>query len=113
VRKIPPPIIPPLVAILLLAACDVPSQWEKPGIERAALDSDTLHCRHVGTQQALRTYSDLLTFPFSSPPFFAGSWRPTRELASRSVEADRTRAEIWFTGDCMRGKGYERVAPKV
>jgi hypothetical protein len=105
--------IPSLITLLLLAACDMPSQWEKPGVERAALDSDTLQCRHVGTQEALRAYAPLLDFPFSSPPFFASSWRPTRELASRSVEADRTRAESWFTADCMRGKGYARVAPKA
>jgi hypothetical protein len=103
----------PFITMLLLAGCDMPNQWEKPGVERAALDSDTLHCRHVGTQEALRAYSDLLTFPFSSPPFFAGSWRPPRELASRSVEADRTRAEIWFTADCMRGKSYERTPSKA
>lgn len=112
-RKIPPLIIPSFIAALLVAACDVPSQWEKPGVERAALDSDTLQCRRAGTQEALRAYAPLLDFPFSSPPFWAGSWRPTRELASRSVEADRARAEVWFTADCMRGRGYERIAPKA
>lgn len=99
--------------MLLLTACDMPSQWEKPGVERAALDSDTLQCRHAGTQEALRAYAPLLDFPFSSPPFWTGSWRTTRELASRGVDADRARAQNWFTADCMHGKGYERIAPKV
>ncbi|MDP2332758.1 MAG: hypothetical protein Q8M19_18880 [Reyranella sp.] len=93
---------------LLLAACDLPSQWEKPGVERAALDSDVLQCRHAGQQESLRAYASQINFPFYSAPFWGGSWQPTRDLWNRSVEADRARAETSFTADCMRGKGYSK-----
>jgi hypothetical protein len=99
--------------MLFLAACNVPAQWQKPDVERAALDSDLLQCRHAGQQQSLRAYASQLNFPFNSPPFWAGSWQPSRDRWNRSVEADREFAEGRFTADCMRDKGYQRTSPRA
>jgi|GEM_PF-1787667 len=107
-RKILLFVMMPTVVMLVLAACETQSPWQKPGVERAALDGDVLHCRHAGQQESLRAYASQISFPFYGAPFWGGSWQPTRDLWSRSVEADRARAEVWFTADCMRGKGYSK-----
>ena len=107
-RKILLFVMMPVVTTLLLAACETQSPWQKPGVERAALASDILQCRHAGQQESLRAYASQINFPFYGAPFWGGSWQPTRDLWSRSGEADRARAEVWFTADCMRGKGYSK-----
>jgi hypothetical protein len=89
----------PFVTMLLLAACDVPSQSEKPEIERAALDGDVLQCRHTGQQESLR--ASQIDLAFYNTPFWGGSWQPTRDLWNCRVEADRARAERQFTAACM------------
>ena len=101
------------VAMLLLAACETQSPWQKQGVALAPDPADLLECRRAGQQESLRVYSRELAYPFHSPPFFGYVAQPNRELWERQVEITRSHAASVALTDCMRGKGYERTMAEL
>jgi len=97
------------VAMLLLAACETRSPWQKEGVALAPASADLLECRRAGQKESLRAYSRELAYPFHSPPFFGYMAQPNRALWERQVEVYRSHAVSVALTDCMRGKGYERT----
>ncbi len=98
-----------VAAMLLLAACETQSPWQKQGVALAPDPAELLECRRVGQKESLRAYAKELAFPFHSPPFFGYMAQPNRELWERQVEIARSLAASVALTDCMRGKGYERA----
>lgn len=98
-------------AMLLLAACETRSPWQKEGVALAPDPVDLLECRRAGQKESLRAYAKELAVPFHSPPFFGYMAEPNRELWERQVEMARALAASVALTECMRGKGYERARP--
>lgn len=96
-----------ILALLASSACGTSGQWQKPGIERAAIDSDLRKCRHDAVQETLRLYADWRPFAFDSGPFWNARDGQTRHAAHRSSEISQMQAEQTLAMACMRNKGYE------
>src|SRR5262245_16829947 len=89
--------------LLLLTACATDLQWEKAGVDAAALDSDLQHCTQRARLDARREETPRLDAPlvFRADP----QGRPVVVPASQR-NTDRFLAEQDFTASCMRAKGY-------
>ena len=93
-------IVTPL--LLLLAACDQPMRWEKPGADAEARARDLDECRAAASDESNRNY-----YPASGVA--PDSWRWPSNWPQRP-ESQRFYAETNLTRFCMRNKGWE-LAP--
>jgi|SRR5688572_10108807 len=93
------------VPLLLLVAC-ADLQWEKPGVDTAALDQDLQQCTQRARLDARREEIPRLDAPLLLRADPLG--RPV-VVPSSPRNTDRFLAEHDFTAACMRGKGYVTV----
>ena len=91
-----------LLSLFVLAACDQPMQWERPGADAQARARDLDECRAAASDESNRNY-----YPASGAP--ADSWRWPTSWPQRA-ESQRFYAETNLTRFCMRNKGWE-LAP--
>jgi hypothetical protein len=89
------------VALLLAACADL--QWEKPGVDAAALDQDLQQCTQRARLEARREEIPRLDSPLVLRADPQG--RPV-VVPSSPRTTDRYLAEHDFTAACMRTKGY-------
>jgi hypothetical protein len=95
-----------IVVFLASSACGTSSQWEKPGTDQTATDSDLRQCRHTAQQESLRLYADWLPFAFDAPIFWNGRDLPTARLVREITDSNLLHAERTLAVACMRNKGY-------
>ena len=96
----------PIVALLASSACGTSTDWQKPGIDQALVDSDLRYCRREATQEMMRLFADWRPFAFDSEPFWNARSAPTRRAVQRSNDFAQGQAEQTLTVTCMRSKGY-------
>ena len=90
-------------ALLLTGCADL--QWEKPGVDTAALDQDLQQCTQRARLDARREEVPRLDGPLMLRADPLG--RPV-VVPSSPRNTDRFLAEQDFTAACMRAKGYEQ-----
>jgi hypothetical protein len=95
-----------LMVLVTSSACGTSSQWQKPGIDQAATDSDLRQCRRAAQQESLRLYADWLPFAFDAPIFWNGRDLPTARLVQEITDSSQMHAERTLAVACMRSKGY-------
>jgi hypothetical protein len=88
--------------LLLLASCDQPMLWEKPGADAEARARDLDECRAAASDESNRNY-----YPASGVQS-GSSWRWPSDWPQRA-ESQRFYAETNLTRFCMRNKGWELI----
>lgn len=85
--------------MLALAGCTAPADWEKPGVDRTQMATDTSDCQAIARREALRAY------PANMSSYATGA---AVMMSQQQTDTNRAQAQAGFFETCMRDKGYVR-----